>query len=178
VAYVIATLPKPVKADPIRAEVIGADYLFSMLPQLPHISEAWEERLAFYAKHRLLVLRPVLTNGKLYADHLERVSDWAGGRISRQLVADLRTALIPHGHIWMIELSVPELFSANRRKVGEVLIAAEVPTGDRRDFANFLIARLPGCFALYTGGSASHPSYSFIPSGAGGHVELYGCEEN
>jgi hypothetical protein len=79
--------------------------------------------------------------------------------------------------MWMIELSVPNLFSANKRKVGEVLLRAEVVAKPKRDFSNFLLARLPGYFALYDGGGAVKPKYQFIPSGAPSHVELYGCEE-
>jgi len=75
---------------------------------------------------------------------------------------------------WLIELSVPELFSANRRKVGEVLLRADVDPGIKRNFNNFVIARLPGNFVLYDGGGPSNPRYTFIPSGAKSHVELYG----
>ena len=35
VVYVISTVPKEVKMSPIRAEVIGVDYLFTILPQMP-----------------------------------------------------------------------------------------------------------------------------------------------
>jgi hypothetical protein len=78
----------------------------------------------------------------------------------------------------MIELSVPELFSANLRKVGEVLVRAEVLPKVDRDLGSFALARLPGYFALLDGGNPTHPRYKFIPSGAEGHVELIGCEDD
>ncbi len=78
----------------------------------------------------------------------------------------------------MIELSIPELFSANKRKLGEVLLRAEGKVGHKRNMTSFILARLPGCFSLYRGGGPKKPEYSFIPSGAEGHVELFGCEES
>ncbi len=175
VAYIIATLPKVVQVDPIKAEAVGADYLFSMIPDLPHYSEPWETRLSFYARQNLLVLRPILIDFNEYASHMARISDWTRNGIRNNLVHNLRS--LSNEKVWMVELSIPELFSANRRKIGEVLLQAEVPGGTSRDFSNFLLARLPGCFALYEGGGPSRPKYRFIPSGTQGHVELYGCEE-
>ena len=175
VAYVIATFPKQVQTDAISAEVIGADYLFSILPQLPHLDEPWESRLAYYASKHLLVLRPILIDSANYAEHLAKVSDWTGKGIRKNLIEGLKH-MTPE-KLWMVELSVPELFSANRRKIGEVLLHAETPPGSPRDFSSFILARLPGCFALYEGGGPTEPRYRFVPSGADGHVELAGCEE-
>jgi hypothetical protein len=172
---VIATLPKQVKLNPIRAEVIGADYLFTILPQLPTNRDPWAKRLREYARRHLLVLRPYLLTIEEYTAHLAKLRDWRGDAIEARLVAALR-AILPKEMLWMIELSVPELFSANLRKVGEVLVRAEVWTRPVRDLACFLLARLPGYFALYEKGDASHPQYQFIESGAAGHVQLYGCE--
>src|SRR5207249_1184228 len=160
-----------------RAEVIGADYLFTILPQLPPGNNPWAKRLAFYAGKHLLVLRPFLLDRDLYVKHLGKVRDWQGERITRDWLAILKE-LLPDERIWMIELSVPELFSANLRKVAEVLLRAEVLPKAGRDLASFILARLPGHFALYEGGSAANPRYEFIPSGAEGHVELFGCEKS
>jgi hypothetical protein len=68
------------------------------------------------------------------------------------------------------------LFSANLRKVGEVLIRAEFLPAVDRDLGSFVLARLPGYFALLSGGTPADPQYQFIPSGAEGHVQLIGCE--
>lgn len=173
VSYVIGTVPRSVSLSPVRAEVIGADYLFTIMPQMPDPSCGWRERLLRYAKQRRLVLRPILIRGPDYAEHLSRVRDWHGHRIDPNLVTFLRKNL-PTGHLWLIELSVPELFSANRRKIGEVLLSADVEPGMTRDLRSFLLARVPGHFALYASGGASNPKYSFVPCGADSHIELYG----
>lgn len=175
VAHVISTMPKEVQLNPVRAEIIGADYLFTILPQLPPDNNQWAERLALYANAHMLVLRPYLLDPAEYTAHLEKVKDWQGKTVRETLIRDLRANLTKE-RLWMIELSVPELFSANMRKVGEVLVRAEIlPAGDR-DLGSFVLARLPGYFALLSGGTPADPQYQFIPSGADGHVQLIGCE--
>lgn len=171
VAYVIATFPLEVQMNAIQAEVIGADYLFTILPQLPDLSEVWRARLVKYATDNQLILRPILIRSKDYSSHLGRIRDWKRNGLGFDL------KFKPEGWVWMVELSVPELFPANRRKVGEVILRAEKEPKPYRDFQNFILARLPGYFALYRGGNASNPNYRFIPCGLESHVELYGCED-
>ncbi|MFZ1072667.1 MAG: hypothetical protein WAO21_04450 [Verrucomicrobiia bacterium] len=175
VAHVISTMPKEVQLNPVRAEIIGADYLFTILPQLPPNNNPWAERLALYANAHMLVLRPYLLDPAEYTAHLEKVKDWKGNAVRETLIRDLRTNLTKE-RLWMIELSVPELFSANLRKVGEVLVRAELLPAVDRDLGSFVLARLPGYFALLAGGTPADPQYQFIPSGTEGHVELIGCE--
>ena len=175
VAHVISTMPEEVRLNPVRAEIIGADYLFSILPQIPINDNPWAQRLLAYAKNHLLVLRPYLLEPAEYTEHLEKLKDWQNRPVRETLIRDLKANLTKE-RLWMIELSVPELFSANLRKVGEVLVRAEIlPTVDR-DLASFVLARLPGYFALLAGGTSSNPKFLFIPSGAEGHVQLIGCE--
>ena len=174
VAYVIATMPKEVMLNPIEAEVIGAEYLLSILPQMPPLSPLWAKRLEAYAKSHLLVLRPILLDCSRYSDHLAKLNDWDGHHIPRALVKAIKR--ISPSLMWVIELSVPELFSANRRKIGEVLLHAERKPGTQRDFDSFLLARVPGYFAFHTGGTKANPQFTFVPTGVHGHVPLWACE--
>lgn len=175
VAHVISTMPKEVQLNPVRAEIIGADYLFTILPQLPPDNNPWAQRLSHYANNHLLVLRPYLLDPAEYTTHLGKLKDWQNKPVRETLIRDLRANLTKE-RLWMIELSVPELFSANLRKVGEVLVRAEVLPTATRDLGSFVLARLPGYFALLAGGTPANPQYQFIPSGADGHVQLIGCE--
>ena len=84
----------------------------------------------------------------------------------------------------MVEVSLPELFSANLRKVGEILIRADTEPSLQRDAGSFLLARLPGCVAFFetadsaaSGTSASQHLFSYYPLDICDHVELLGCEE-
>ncbi len=171
ILYVIGTLPNTVRMNALQAEVIGADYLFSILPQLPDLSEVWRKRLHHYAQRKQLVLRPILVTGKQYSEHLHRISDWNHKKL------EFSFSFEPDSFFWIVELSVPELFSANRRKVGEVVLRAEATPTSTRDFKNLVFARVPGFFAFYVGKSPSDPPYEFLPCRLKSHVELYGCEE-
>jgi hypothetical protein len=172
VGLVIGTVPKKIKMSPIRAEVKGVDYLFTILPQCPKIQSPWEARLQDYSRRNMLVLRPIVLNRKQYVNHLKRIKDWEGNLIEENMLRALKKYLQDE-FFWLIELSVPELFSANRRKIGEVLIRAEVDPVNDRDFSDFIIARLPEYFVLYMGGEPNKPRYRFIPSGIKSHVVLY-----
>jgi len=182
VAYVMATFPKEVRVRTLKAELIGADILFSLLPVLPHFSEPWDTYLRAYAEGKRLVVRPILLDGPEYVRHLKSLTDWDGNKISRASMDVVSTALMEHlppgntmGNIWMVELSVPDLFSANRRKLAEVLIQADVKITQRRGFSSLILVRLPGCFAIPKVKN-NRLELRFDPSGTKGHVQLYGCE--
>jgi hypothetical protein len=73
----------------------------------------------------------------------------------------------------MVEFSIPELFATNRRKLGEVLIRADLNRGAHEDF--YQLARVPDSFLLFTGGRDNH-QFIRVASGLRDHVPLYGCE--
>ncbi|MBN2023142.1 MAG: hypothetical protein JW809_10150, partial [Pirellulales bacterium] len=173
VAFVLATFPSETRVYSPAAEAMGMDFLSSMLPKLPERTESWKRRLVAYSQSNLLVLRPLLIRGDAYLGHLEKMIDWEQHSINKQSIIGLKAEPgFSDRLMWMVELSVPELFSTNRRKVGEILIRADqVPSGDR-DPDSYVLARVPGYFAVYLGDS----NFRFLTSGAQGHVPLFGCE--
>ncbi|MBN2703581.1 MAG: hypothetical protein JXR23_05145 [Pontiellaceae bacterium] len=171
----IGVFPKAVRLKPIHAEVIGADYLSVLLPHIP-VSEIWEHRFKWYAENNKMVLRPILVTKDEYIQHLKDIRDWEWRAVDRKLVEALGNHL-QDGYYWLVELSLPELFSANKRKVAEVLLFAEEEPSNSRDFKSFSLARLSDHFAFYEGGGVSNPRYLFVESGCRGHVELFGCED-
>lgn len=175
VVYVISTVPKEVQLSPIRAEVIGAEYLFAILNQPPEAASEWRARLDHYVKLQQLVVRPILIRGADYSHHLTKLHDWDGNPIASSPTEGLRT-FFENERLWMIELSVPELFSANRRKVGEVLLRAQMRPTTTRDFSNFVLARIPGYFVHCKRPDPATPEFSFTPAGVHSHVQLYACE--
>jgi hypothetical protein len=49
--------------------------------------------------------------------------------------------------VWAVEISIPQLFPANERKLGEIILDATKPmdyTGNL--FSNFVLARMPGTY--------------------------------
>ncbi|MDP2106919.1 MAG: hypothetical protein Q8J76_13065, partial [Desulfobulbaceae bacterium] len=172
VCHVIGTMPNYIKINPIEAEAIGAEYLFELKENLPNPSP-WLTRLKHSADNNRLVLRPILITVKDYIRHLGTVRSWEGNSVNTDLLTAIRNNL-SDDHVWLVELSVSELFAANKRKVGEVLIRATIEHNPECLFKSFVIARLPGYFALYNDES-SH--FAFVPSGIEDHIELYGQEE-
>ena len=173
VCYVIGTFPAAVKINPVAAEAIGADFLFELKNHIPADGNEWITRLARTADRHKLVLRPILVTPEEYSSHLAAVRGWSGAQISKPLLNALEN--LTDEWFWLVELSVSELFAANKRKIGEVLIRATVEYDSQRPFDSFVIARLPGYFALYNENTAN---FAFVPSGVEDHVELFGQEEN
>ncbi len=176
VAHVISTVPFPVQVNPIQAEAVGVDYLLALRPQLEELeNNVWAKRLSEFADSGRLVLRPILLTASQYASHLGQVSDWKRKRIRKDVITEIKK--LRSEKLWMIELSVPEVFAANKRKLGEVIVRAEKKLGAKRDLDGLLLARVPGNFAVYESGNENSPKFAFLPSGAEEHVELFGCEE-
>jgi hypothetical protein len=194
VSYAIATVPAKIKADPIEAEAIAADYLLAILEEVPKSfpgwHERWQRRLASRREGELpvrrpedMILRTSLVTGSEYCLHLAAVRGWDR---SKRIPGWVVKVLLPVANdpFWMVEVSIPELFSANRRKVGEILIRADVEPTLQRDAGSFLLARLPGCFAVLAPSDSpanatapSHAFFSYQPVDMNDHVELLGCEE-
>ncbi len=59
---------------------------------------------------------------------------------------------------WMIEASAPELFSASRRKFGELLLSATTPLPKPLNITPLLAARLPGMVLLPQAGNLARLS--------------------
>jgi len=174
VAYVIATVPADVRVDAVEAEALGVLCLPPLLDELKG-QEVWTNRLKRYSQRGLLVFRSMLMNVGSYVNHLMKIRDWSSGQLDETQLASLK-ALDAHRNVWMIELSVPELFSANRRKIAELVIGADKAVDPLNPFDNLLIARLPGYFALPLSLGNNQPKFKFIRSNVTGHVQLYGCE--
>ena len=173
VAYIIATMPKETLVNPIDAEVIGAYYLFRILCEPKSIGTEWGQRLKQYADDFQVVLRPVLLSYQEYVSHLALLRDWERHRIKSWWI-DILTGL-EKSKMWMVEFSVPELFSTNRRKLGEILLRTDIEPGDEPNFGNWFLARMPDSFVLGPSNSAD-AGFEFMPSGVVGHVPLFGCE--
>jgi len=180
VIAVIGTYPDKVEVPPISAEAIGADYLFAIIFELTqgeidNVDNVWTKRLVEYFISKQVVLRSILINSDSYARHLKSMEDWQHNKIKPELLKALIKIFrkLKDKYLWMVELSVPELFQANRRKLGEVIFNAESKNSLERDFSSYYLARIPDQFVIYGGGNIDKPNFYFIPSGIKGHVSLF-----
>jgi len=185
VRHIISTLPNEVVLDPESAEAMAARYLAKYLDK-PNLSNPWSRR--YYKALRLghVVLRPLLITGGDYEDHLKRLTAWdLRNRILPDVYATIQKLVANH-RIWMFEISIPELFSAVKRKIGEILLRADINDHPNPDITQgkrvFLLARFPGRFFRLredaSPKSKSSDLFKEFPSGIEEHSEVYGCEEN
>jgi len=91
-----------------------------------------------------------------------------------EVIEILRRLLPPM--VWVAEVSVPQLFPANERKVGEILLDPRVPCDSEHDvnYDAFLLARVPGHYFLVESVSGKTPLFMEIPSLLNSHVPLLG----
>lgn len=157
----------PLNAE-YNATVLLTDGLRSLDPHV--IAERWlrELALAVHDKRRSPVCRTVLVSRHRYVSHAGTARDWQGHGLSDDHLRLLEDNLPPK--FWMVEISLPNLYSANKRKLGELLFSRMGP--NRLDpLAGWIGGRLPGIFFTPAPGTdrVPHP----VPSQLSGHVELY-----
>lgn len=109
---------------PYHAENVGASYFWSHWERMrDNLSEPWRKRfLANPFKECRLVLRTQLMESEEYVDHLQKHSDHAS--VETELTPELERQIVEGlpDLFWMVEFSLPEVFSSNRTKFGEVLV--------------------------------------------------------
>jgi hypothetical protein len=171
--YALGTLPRTCKCDPIEAEAVAVDYLYSIVPTMRTVDNAWVNRLKEAVGRSWVVLRPVLMSGEKYARHLGKIRGWEkkDEKIDRGLISILNQRL--KGDFWIVEVSFPELFPANKRKLGEIVLRSDSKPSPQRDFNSFVLARLPGSFLFRQKTTEGAIDFVDIPSGINTHTDIF-----
>ncbi len=123
---IIAIRDKRPDVRPDYAQNFAAIVLRSKLPELDGVgSGKWIDHLT-RNEHRF-VLRPVLMKREAYLAH---VASAEGHDRSKLAPADLTHFANLPDQFWMVEFSLPALYTGNRSKLGEVLISSQGEAGD------------------------------------------------
>lgn len=139
--YVAALMPDNLVYDGIIAELCAIDALYSTFQNLKtHNPNDWLTELYSHTESNDIVLRTIYISNSDYENYLKSAEDWYGNKEYPNLVP-LLGKVLPES-IWMVELSVPELFSTNYRKIGEIILDAKTPP-DIIKKGNFTLARFP-----------------------------------
>ena len=147
-----------------------------LLPELADQPNPWLKRLIQDVISQKVVLRAICMTADEYSNHWKEARDWDKKAENGKLCDAIRPFLTDV--LWVVEVSVPELFPTNLRKLGEIVLTAEKPPSVVLDFGHFLCARVPGRLLLLDGVSQEGiPSFSPIPSQLESHVPLYGCSD-
>ncbi len=150
----------------INAELMAIDFFHQSVRLLQSIpaTDPWSDLFAVFASQKRLVLRSIYLAKAKYLEHLQKIA--IGG--SADTVGTIRDVL--PDHFWMVEASMPELFSASREKFGEVII---FPTGDNLSFGpcSLVCMRLPSGVIIRDATDCG--KWLFHQSSIQGHTAIY-----
>jgi hypothetical protein len=174
ISCVYEILPPGWNCSGVDAEVAAADYFYSILPNLsPSAAIPWRRRLWEYVRDQRLILRHVPITKVNYLEHLRRLEDWEFRTEDQKTIKAFENS-VSGDKYWMVEVSVPEVFPTNKRKLGEILLEASAPLSVQTDGSGFVLARFPGAFVFFDQLDANgDPTFALSPSNLYSHVPLY-----
>jgi hypothetical protein len=147
-AYAFGFLGEGVQRTGRNAAEMTSLFLGFLAPQIEQRVEAlpgddWLGRLLTICRSGITapVIRPLVATRDQYLTHLQQMLDWDFGSLAGADVKRL-TAELPDS-FWMCEVSIPDLYTTNRRKIGEVLYAVDLPEDAGNCLDGFLGCRLP-----------------------------------
>lgn len=174
VDYVVELFRPGVFYGGMQAEAIGLSVLYSLLPSLDGVTNKWISRLFQWTNKQQVVFRAQAVTVAEYVAHLRTLSDWEGGQEQPGLCELLEQEMPPF--VWAVEISTPQLFPANERKLGEIVLDATQPL-DLQDeaaiFNVFVFARLPGTYLFGGEITNGNPQFTPVASGLQSHTELF-----
>ena len=98
--------------------------------------------------------------------------DWQENAEDADLL-DIFEANLPD-HLWMVEVSIPELFPANYRKLGELILDARMSVDpDRPHGLLWMIARLPSLYLVNLSPAEGPTKFVPLTSLLNSHTPLY-----
>jgi hypothetical protein len=174
VSCVFELLPPGWCYSGVSAEFAAADYFYSILPNVPLDGTIpWLGRLLEYVERQRLILRHVPVSKERYLQDLRERKDWEGNKVPDGTIREFET-LITADQFWMVEVSVPEVFPTNKRKLGEILLDASRDLSPETDGTSFVLARLPGYFVFFDSlDSNGEPVFSFTQNQLRSHTRLF-----
>ena len=169
--WIIPIIPILPDINPLAAELIAAISLSNNLSSLaPLFQGRWFDYITRVRDNHLL--RTLLITKKAYEKHMQDIVAHDGSRPSAVELASF--ASLPD-RFWMVEFSLPALFTGNRSKLGEILIRCNYTPGDTwadvvQDINRAVLAiRLPNVLLLNT----PSLSYTTIDSNVTAHVPIF-----
>ncbi len=170
--YVVELFAPGIHYSGMVAEAIGVDYLYSILTNLEDPKEKWLQRLVNSAQQQKVVLRTVALDKHQYIQHLRSARDWEEKREAGAISGFLEKHL--PAHLWMVEVSIPQLFPCNQRKLGEIVLNASTQPKFHRDFSAFILSRLPEKYVfLQKVDDKGDPHFLTTPSNLKSHTKLF-----
>lgn len=160
VDYVVEIFRPGICYGGMQAEALALNALYSLLPCVGNISNKWIARLMEWTVKQQVVFRAQAMSRDEYVVHLCGLFDWEGNAENPDLCKLLGQEMPEY--VWAVEVSTPQLFPANERKLGEIVLDATRELDLNNDDAVnevFVFARLPEMYLL--GGEITNGSPQF-----------------
>jgi len=176
VDYVVELLKPGIKFGGAQAEAMALQFLYSVLNQIIDqidLSEnVWLKRLVHYAHPDIqrIVLRAIAIDRDAYIQHLSNEKDWSQHSEHRQVI-NVLSKLLPKA-LWIVEVSIPQLFPANERKLGDIVLNGGIElSASQKKRSHFLFVRLPGLY-LFDISEKSRQQFLTVPSNLTSHLPV------
>lgn len=183
VDYVVELYRPGVRYSGAVAEAIAFQVLKHLQNSL-HVDDAWAPRLIDALDEGTVVLRSVSVPRETYIEHLRDMKAWDLSEESRLTVDGFAKMKLPWV-LWIVEVSLPQLFPANEAKIGEIVLDATVQLKEA-DFAGGKVSRkflqsiqfirLPSAYYFPKSVSKSPEgkviNFFFAPSEISSHVKV------
>jgi hypothetical protein len=173
VVYVVEVFRPDICYGGMQAEALALNALYSLLPSAVSVSNKWISRLLQWTMKQQVVFRAQAMSRDEYVEHLCSLNDWEGNSENPDL-CNLLGQEMPE-YIWAVEVSTPQLFPANERKLGEIVLDAtkELDLDDDSSVNEvFIFARLPEMYLLGGEITNGNPQFTQVPSMLVSHTEL------
>ena len=174
VDYVLEVFRPGIAYSGVEAEAVALNILYSLIADLDSSKNSWILRLKQWCSCQRLVFRALALSKNEYMSHLRSLSDWEGNNESTEICSVLESEL--PDYVWAVEISTPQLFPANKRKLGEILFDGTGNITKLDGSLNsdlFIFARLPGVYML--GGNVDEhgrPEFIQVSSFLESHTDL------
>jgi len=138
--------------DGRKAEILALDVLYKFFDELQgeDLSDnIWLHRLGQVVRDTKKgpLARTFMITRDEYLTHLSRMPDGGGVGIESEAIKLAKVSL--PAKFWITDLALPHLFTANRRKLGEVLCSSQDAAAvGLHGQPKILLVRLPGLFAV------------------------------
>jgi hypothetical protein len=169
VEYVVELLKPGIMFGGAQAEALSLQFLYSVLGQIETSGNVWLNRLAYFAQPEIqrIVLRAVAIDRTEYIKHLATEKDWEQNSENPKVIEVLHKFL-PY-FLWIVEVSIPQLFPANERKLGDIVLNGGVQLNpDQQYRSHFLFARLPSLYFFRSEGR----NFLSVPSNLKSHLSV------
>jgi hypothetical protein len=173
VKYTVELLKSGIVFGGVQAQALALQFLYSVLRKMSGDSHAlsniWLNRLVNNAVHQRIVLRAIPLDASTYLEHLANQKDWDGNYENKRTI-DVFTKLLPN-HLWIVELSIPQLFPANKRKLGDIVLNGGKPL--QPDISSsFSFVRIPGRYYFQYSRKKGGKDFLMVPSQLTSHVPV------